>query len=579
MRRRRFLQALTGLLGGTASGLFSRDATASADAPHVVVVGAGPAGLSAALELAERGVRVTLVEAADTVGGKVVGWEETLQGEKVDVEHGIHGWWPQYVHFIDLMERYNLTDALRPWGPNDNGLFTKNMVVKRFRDQANAYIDAARTQGYKNFPRHYRRGLRWVHSLPRRPERLSVLQGQTLADWAATKPPLTITTTFDRMVAWSMYFVAPDQVDAAVAMEGEWFYWSGSALADQVSWLNGNPQTLVFNPLADAFVGLGGTLDLGQPVSSLIVEDGAVVGVRVGSAAAVTTVTAPIESWRREGMVLLGPGEDGIPTAYSARCTHMGCPVDVAPTGFACPCHGGQYDLSGTPTGGPPEHPLQRLVVEPSGEGFAVSDPTAQREIRADAVILALDVPALKALAADLLPGVEGLRATREVVARFWFDQDVAPDYRPASLVDDYPHTSNLFLVHRIQASSARWAAATGGSVIEVQAYRDLPELTGEALLDVLEAELRTLLPELEGAQTLKRTLTDGSTFTWFAPDWHEHALGVDPGVKGLFLAGDHLKIDRMCQFMERAVFTGRLAANHVLANLDLPTAPVLPFR
>ncbi|MET0191627.1 MAG: FAD-dependent oxidoreductase, partial [Pseudonocardia sediminis] len=52
--------------------------TADPTLPHrvpggteAVVVGAGVAGVSAALVLAERGVRVRLVEAADTLGGRL----------------------------------------------------------------------------------------------------------------------------------------------------------------------------------------------------------------------------------------------------------------------------------------------------------------------------------------------------------------------------------------------------------------------------------------------------------------------------------------------------------------------------
>jgi len=40
-------------------------------AHRVVVIGAGIAGLTAALQLARRGLQVTLLEAADTPGGKM----------------------------------------------------------------------------------------------------------------------------------------------------------------------------------------------------------------------------------------------------------------------------------------------------------------------------------------------------------------------------------------------------------------------------------------------------------------------------------------------------------------------------
>ena len=47
-------------------------------APHVVVVGAGIAGLAAATGLAERGVTVDVVERETYLGGRVGGWTETL---------------------------------------------------------------------------------------------------------------------------------------------------------------------------------------------------------------------------------------------------------------------------------------------------------------------------------------------------------------------------------------------------------------------------------------------------------------------------------------------------------------------
>jgi Rieske Fe-S protein len=71
-------------------------------------------------------------------------------------------------------------------------------------------------------------------------------------------------------------------------------------------------------------------------------------------------------------------------TILSNRCVHLGCPVQpgglpedesaeeertdtgevrripVSPTGFTCPCHGGQYDTEGNRTAGPPVRALDR---------------------------------------------------------------------------------------------------------------------------------------------------------------------------------------------------------------------------
>jgi Rieske Fe-S protein len=49
---------------------------------------------------------------------------------------------------------------------------------------------------------------------------------------------------------------------------------------------------------------------------------------------------------------------------FSNRCMHLGCPVTASTLGFACPCHGGQYDKEGKRTAGPPIRPLDRYAWE-----------------------------------------------------------------------------------------------------------------------------------------------------------------------------------------------------------------------
>ena len=44
--------------------------------PHVVVIGAGIAGLAAATGLVERGVSVEVLEREPNLGGRVAGWTE-----------------------------------------------------------------------------------------------------------------------------------------------------------------------------------------------------------------------------------------------------------------------------------------------------------------------------------------------------------------------------------------------------------------------------------------------------------------------------------------------------------------------
>jgi cytochrome b6-f complex iron-sulfur subunit len=56
--------------------------------------------------------------------------------------------------------------------------------------------------------------------------------------------------------------------------------------------------------------------------------------------------------------------------AISTTCTHLGCIVGLADTGFACPCHGSRFDQDGNVTGGPAPKPLPwfKVTLAPNGE-------------------------------------------------------------------------------------------------------------------------------------------------------------------------------------------------------------------
>jgi Rieske Fe-S protein len=53
--------------------------------------------------------------------------------------------------------------------------------------------------------------------------------------------------------------------------------------------------------------------------------------------------------------------DDAMFIVFSNRCMHLGCPVAAGLSGFACPCHGGQYNTQGQRIAGPPIRPLDRF--------------------------------------------------------------------------------------------------------------------------------------------------------------------------------------------------------------------------
>ncbi|EOD69184.1 DoxX family membrane protein [Amycolatopsis vancoresmycina] len=85
----------------------------------------------------------------------------------------------------------------------------------------------------------------------------------------------------------------------------------------------------------------------------------AVAAVAVGSS---TSFTTPDGS----AAYLVRPSADTF-LAFLAGCTHQGCPVTPAGSGFRCPCHGSTFDGTGQVTGGPATKPLTTVPVRVVG--------------------------------------------------------------------------------------------------------------------------------------------------------------------------------------------------------------------
>lgn len=81
----------------------------------VVVIGGGLAGLSAALHLAERGLKPLVLEADTRLGGRLKAMDLiTVEGEQFVLEHGVHGVWSGYRNFQAMLARHGLRPVLVP---------------------------------------------------------------------------------------------------------------------------------------------------------------------------------------------------------------------------------------------------------------------------------------------------------------------------------------------------------------------------------------------------------------------------------------------------------------------------------
>ncbi|WP_406174551.1 protoporphyrinogen oxidase [Streptomyces sp. NBC_00996] len=94
------------------------------DTGHVVVIGGGIAGLAAAHRLLDRGARVTVLEASDRVGGKLLPGE--VAGARVDL--GAESMLARRPEAVSLAREVGLTDRLQPPATATASLWTRGAL-------------------------------------------------------------------------------------------------------------------------------------------------------------------------------------------------------------------------------------------------------------------------------------------------------------------------------------------------------------------------------------------------------------------------------------------------------------------
>src|SRR5512147_1776606 len=80
-----------------------------------VIIGGGVAGLTAALHLAERGLKPLILEADERIGGRLSGKSEiNIKGRTFPSEHGVHGIWSSYVNLRAMLQRQEVVSEFIP---------------------------------------------------------------------------------------------------------------------------------------------------------------------------------------------------------------------------------------------------------------------------------------------------------------------------------------------------------------------------------------------------------------------------------------------------------------------------------
>ncbi|MFK5645798.1 FAD-dependent oxidoreductase [Ornithinimicrobium sp. LYQ121] len=471
-----------------------------ADRPrHVVVVGGGIAGLAAAAVLAERGARVTLVEACEQLGGRVRAWP-TDDGRTMS--RGFHAFFRQY---------YTLRALLRRADPRlDHLVPVPDYPLRRGDGLTDSFA-----------------------KLPATPP-------ANLITFVLRSPTFPVRALPSVHIPSALELVNVSYPASHERYDGE----SAQAFLDRLRFPDG-ARHLALEVFARSF--------FAHPT-----EFGA--GELVGMFHTYFTGSS-------EGLLFDVPDDD-----YD---TALWAPL-------------GRY-LAGQ---GVEVHTGVRVEQVEAGDTWTVR--TDAGTLTADAVVLATDPRATRALVADLpLDDADPVRALAQqawharaaagrnappfVVLRVWLDGPVNPSREAFLGTSGYDLLDNVTVLERFEQGAADWTGEHGGSVVELHGYavdphRD-PDVAGDGRggLDEqrvrarLLASLEEVFPETAGLDVVhEELLVEDDCGLVGTGAWRDR-LTVDTPYPGLALAGDGLRVDWPIALMERAAVTGVLAANHLL--------------
>ncbi|MBD2215076.1 FAD-dependent oxidoreductase [Nostoc linckia FACHB-104] len=579
-------------------------------AKSVVVIGGGLAGLACAYELSQRGFAVTLLEKSPQLGGKIASWQIEAVGEKFMMEHGFHGFFPQYYNLNGLVTELGIKDHFQSLNFYAVVYRDRKYQPEIFRPSRSAFpwniIDLAIAS-----PNRLQWGINLVNF-----KHLQVFQAITgfereknyqrfdnisVAEWVESEFPQGL---------YDLYFLpfaksslnAPDLMSVGELMQFFHFYFFGNPEGLAFNGTKDDMGTSLVQPIAKAILSKGGKIITGANVSEIAAVEGKVDSLKyfVGG----NNNSVPF--WVKKNSVVadekieyFGAADEvfaatvGSQEAISLTCTHQGCTVKKADDGkFHCPCHGAVFAADGKVLKGPAQRNLAKFKIVQKQDTelqlIAANQASSSPEtITADYYVFATDVPGVqqlfKRMNGDVAQKVRSQVANLSIadpfaVCRFWFDRDFEWEQSNFTSLSGYQLTDSITLYHRIQAQFIDWAKRTGGSVVELHAYcykeKEFP--TQEALLTTFEQELYEIVPELKQANILHRELVNQHNFSGYPPNSYAERPETSTDIANLIFAGDWVKMPFPCGLMERAVSSGLLAANEILSREGLQRRSLL---
>jgi isorenieratene synthase len=457
----------------------------------VLIIGAGLAGLSAALELAERKYKVTVRDAMPVVGGKLAVRQESNAAGTFWVEHGLHMWFENYHVLRNIRERLGVNGNFRPYNEVEFRFRTyKNEVIKSeppiyplnllniLKNSPNMnFLDAAGTLNTIREVLFYNHKTNYLR-----------LDDMTFADLAEQRK---VNKKFYDIVmepAASVTLNDPNTISAAEMCLYMHLYFLSHPKAFNREVTTTDHYNGLLRPWVDRLKSFGTKIELSKPVNALRFEDNKAVGV-LGESKSYDYVILATEAGAAQKILAASTSRDAHATNLLEKLRASVAPLKTAP-------------------------PYK--------------------------------------------------------VLRVWFDKkpgDNIPDcletpqHRPINLLARF---------ELLEEESRRWSEKTGGSIIEFHLYTtpELVKLRDDEVWPAIRETVLDIMPEMADANVIASSVGSYHNFTSFeCGQGSIRPAATEPqslGIENLSFAGDWLKTAYPSALMERAVCTGREAANSI---------------
>jgi len=532
----------------------------------VLVVGGGLAGMQAAVEMAARGFKVTVLEKSGSPGGKLKSWRDRHFGpaddpEKLDPafpgyirEHGIHAVWGWYNNLREFLGRYGWPLAATPKDVSMYNFIDKDgsqALLKRdhwpapydqlqFMGQLARMNSLAKENHLDALPL-FQRLFSFDYNDPKQRAYLDNITIEDYCKKLGMKDEVVL-KVIEAMTDMAFFDSIDKASMLALGMSVQLF--SGTPQDTQTYNLYVNPTSETFiKPMADFVRKHGGEIHYHTEVTELLVE-GKVVGVKVA---------AP-------------------PALAVRRCSICGGLIfDGMEVGGECPYCGATADM---------------IVALTEAQ-------RSERIYRADDVVCALDAPAAQSLVSTNLQALGGgdyfsnilkLHNTAPYVVNLWYDTKGPWEKR---MVDDegrtlqgvYP-TGFDYLGVTINRSvrlrddeGTKWAwspeyADRNVTVIETQVGRSwkFDGLSTREMAMRCHGELKQMMPELPDPAG------------WYVNRWRNYTAWrvgdeqarphVQSPIDNLFFIGDMVFVPHLCNGMEKTNVTAKWVTNLLLDKI-----------